>query len=242
MPNSKNTFPTKPTTPTPFPPAQYAQPNGLLTTGGELTPERVFLAHSQGIFPWYEQDEHPLWWSPPTRALFACKQMHCSRSLKKRIRTLNFTISCDHDFSAVIDACQHSHGDSWITPLMRQTYQHLHHQGRAHSYELWVNHQLVGGLYGVALNRVFCAESMYSHITDASKILLIALAHHLTTLGYDYIDCQYLTAHLASMGAFEIPRYHYLHLLHGNPDRLTRTWHQNPLYTNQQLYQIIASA
>ena len=208
----------------PFPDPNQADEDGLLAIGGLLTPARIFEAHCKGIFPWYENDAMPLWWSPAMRGVLPCDNIHVSRSLGRRMRQLPFSFTTDHDFTSVIHDCQHSHGETWITNGMRQVYQTLHHEGRAHSFELWCDDQLVGGLYGVGLDRVFCGESMFSHIPDASKIILVLMCQKLLQLGFSHIDCQFVTEHLSTMGAIEIKRTDYLNLLGGNPDRLRGSW------------------
>lgn len=210
---------------TPFPDPHSADEDGLLAIGGLVTPARVFDAHCRGIFPWYENDALPLWWCPAQRGVLPCDAVHCSRRLARRMRQLSFTFSMDRHFADVIEACQNSHGETWITEGMRQVYCALHDQGRAHSFELRdENATLVGGLYGVALDRVFCGESMFSRIPDASKIVLVLMGQKLSELGFSYIDCQFVTAHLRTMGAHEISRRDYLALLGGDADRLRGHW------------------
>lgn len=197
---------------TPFPPAERAlrEPNGLLAAGGDLSPERLLDAYRQGIFPWYSPDEPILWWSPDPRMVLAPADYTPSRSLRKRLRQGNHTVRLDTAFAAVTEACANSprHGQhgTWISPAMRRAYFRLHELGWAHSVETWVNDRLVGGLYGVAIGRVFFGESMFAHATDASKVAFAHLCRHLDRQGFELIDCQMSTAHLASLGAREIPR------------------------------------
>ncbi len=208
----------------PFPCVEKADSNGLIAYGGELSPAQVWLAHQSGIFPWFSHNNPILWWAPNPRGVLFTQQIHISRSLKKAMRQLDYEIRFDSDFDAVIYACATLHGDTWISKEMRQTYTRLHQQGRAHSCELWQNGTLIGGLYGVCLNKVFCAESMFSAQPNASKIVLVHLCHYLTERDIATIDVQFLTPHLASMGAVEIPRQEYMRLLVGDADRLTGRW------------------
>lgn len=208
----------------PFPPVEQADSQGLLAMGGRLSPEQVWLAHQSGIFPWYGEDSPILWWSPNPRGVIFCAELHISRSLQKTLRKQDYQLRFDHDFSQVIDCCAAVHGDSWITPEMKATYTALHQQGRAHSCELWQAERLVGGLYGVCLDKIFCGESMFSLIPNASKIVLAHLCAFLHEQGIILLDTQFITAHLQSMGAVEISRQEYLSYLGGNPDRLRGNW------------------
>jgi leucyl/phenylalanyl-tRNA--protein transferase len=194
-----------------FPPVERAlkRPNGLLAAGGNLSPERLLAAYRHGIFPWYSEGEPILWWSPDPRMVLFPAELKVSRSLAKRLRNAGFEISADRAFDAVIQGCSEprsgQHG-TWITPDMKRAYSHLHRLGYAHSIETWHQGQLVGGLYGVALGRMFFGESMFSRMSDASKVALVHLAHHVEPLGFEMIDCQMRTALLGSLGAREIPR------------------------------------
>lgn len=208
-----------------FPPVSRADPNGLLAVGGELSPEQVFAAHSQGIFPWFEDDRMILWWAPDPRAVLPTDQVHLSRSLKKQIRQSYYTITLDQNFAGVIENCARLRKESWITPAINRVYCELHQQQRAHSCELWDGDILIGGLYGVCLNRVFCGESMFSCAPSASKIVLWWLCQYLYNQGVTHLDTQFLTPHLQTMGAITLPRVHYMQLLDGNPDRLRGSWH-----------------
>ncbi|MDN5874380.1 MAG: leucyl/phenylalanyl-tRNA--protein transferase [Sinobacteraceae bacterium] len=199
----------------PFPPPQQAmwEPNGLLAIGGDLSPERLLRAYAAGIFPWFNQDEPILWWSPDPRAVMKPTDIHVSHTLAKRLRQGRFGVSADRAFAAVLEGCAgaraHSHG-TWLGPEMRHAYQTLHERGHAHSIEVWVHGELAGGLYGVALGQVFFGESMFSHATDASKIALVSLARQLEAWQFSLIDCQLPTAHLESLGACTIPRQRFL--------------------------------
>lgn len=210
-----------------FPNPATAKSDGLLAIGGNLAPERVFLAHCCGIFPWFNEGSEVLWWSPDPRAVIATNNVHISRSLRKYQRGLrNYYLTLDNDFEGVIRACANAHGDTWITNEMITCYCELHQQGRAHSCELWLNDRLVGGLYGVALKNVFCGESMFGYIDNGSKIVLVALTNYLNSIGIGYVDTQFLTPHLVSMGAYNLKRKQYLSLLDNNPDKYRGSWAQ----------------
>jgi len=197
---------------TPFPPVENAllEPNGLLAAGADLAPERIVAAYRQGIFPWYSKGQPILWWSPDPRMVLPVAEFRVSRSLRKRVRAGTFETRIDTDFRAVIAACagtpREGQGGTWITPEMADAYCELHRRGYAHSVESWRDGRLVGGLYGIALGRVFFGESMFAHETDASKVALVALVAQLQRLAVPLIDCQQETAHLATFGARPIPR------------------------------------
>ncbi len=195
----------------PFPPVESAlrRPNGLLCAGGELSPLRLLDAYQRGIFPWYSEGEPILWWSPDPRMVLFPEEVKISRSLMKALRRGHYAVRLDTDFAAVISACgapRPGQDGTWITPEMQQAYLRLHELGYAHSVETWIDGRLAGGLYGMALGRAFYGESMFSRVTDASKIALAHLARYLERAGFAVIDCQMKTAHLASLGAREIRR------------------------------------
>jgi leucyl/phenylalanyl-tRNA--protein transferase len=197
-----------------FPPPHLATKEGLLAVGGDLGQQRLLLAYREGIFPWFSDGEPILWWSPDPRLVLYPNEMHLSASLKKRIRQHRFRLSADRAFDAVIAECRrvprkHQEG-TWIVASMVDAYQRLHRNGFAHSIEAWQDRQLVGGLYGVSLGRCFFGESMFSRVSDASKIALAGLVQFLAVLGFKLIDCQVPTAHLATLGAREIPRRRFL--------------------------------
>ena len=201
---------------TSFPPLELAltEPNGLLCAGGDLSPQRILSAYSRGIFPWYAKGEPILWWSPDPRMVLHPSEFKISRSLRKTLRHGAYEVRLDSDFPAVIRACAKSrrrgqHG-TWITAEMRSAYCTLHELGFAHSVETWVENTLVGGLYGIAIGKMFYGESMFSHATDASKIALAHLARFLDRNGFGLIDCQMNTPHLASLGAREVPRQEFI--------------------------------
>ena len=203
---------------TPLPPPEYAlrEPDGLLAGGGSLSPKRLIDAYRCGIFPWYSAGQPILWWSPDPRAVLLPTHLKVSRSLRKRIRQARYTITYDQAFPAVVAACaapRRGADGTWITQQMQRAYLHLHELGVAHSAEAWLNGVLVGGLYGVALGRVFFGESMFSRATDASKVAFVQLVQHLADHGYMLIDCQVHSEHLASLGAEDIPRREFIDLL-----------------------------
>ena len=199
-----------------FPPTHQAlnEPNGLLAAGGALTPEWLLCAYQQGIFPWYNEGDPILWWSPAPRMVIYPAELHMSRSLRKAIRKLDYTVTINHDFDGVISACSDPRpaqggedaGDTWINPEMLRAYNRLHRLGFAHSVEVWQDKQLVGGLYGIAIGQVFFGESMFSRVNNASKIAIGHLAHYLREIDYRLIDCQVHNSHLESLGGVEITR------------------------------------
>lgn len=195
----------------PFPDVSLAErePNGLLAVGGDLSPQRLINAYLQGIFPWFSDGEPILWWSPDPRTVLFPDQIKISRSLRKTLKKKSFSVSFDQDFPAVINACAEPRDNSpgtWLLPEMIEAYHSQHQLGLAHSVEVWQDDMLVGGLYGMAIGKVFFGESMFSRVPDASKIALVHLSRTLQEWGYKMIDCQVYTQHLASLGAEEIPR------------------------------------
>ncbi|MDP3008283.1 MAG: leucyl/phenylalanyl-tRNA--protein transferase [Methylococcales bacterium] len=201
-----------------FPPLYLAlrEPDGLLAVGGCLSTERLLNAYQRGIFPWYNPDEPILWWSPDPRLVLFPDKLIVSRSLAKTVRKNIFTVTFDNAFEQVITACAEPRKDSegtWITSDINQAYINLHHQGYAHSVEVWSDNELVGGLYGVALGQVFFGESMFHTKTDASKVAFVSLVGQLKNWGYQLIDCQVHTRHLASLGAEELNRRAFVRLL-----------------------------
>ena len=196
----------------PFPPlsAALAEPNGLLAAGGDLSPERLIAAYRRGIFPWFSAGQPILWWSPDPRMVLYVDEFRKSRSLAKRVRRKEYEVRVDTAFRDVIDSCsaklREGQRGTWITPEMIDAYCELHRRGVAHSVESWRDGQLCGGLYGMALGRVFFGESMFAHETDASKVALVHLVALLEEQGVPLIDCQQETAHLKSFGARPIAR------------------------------------
>ena len=198
-----------------FPPVDRAlrEPDGLLAAGGDLSPQRLLAAYRRGIFPWYSRGQPILWWCPDPRAVLFPERMKVSRSLGKTIRNRGFVTHVDTSFREVIRACGSSElrpGGTWLSAEMRAAYVKLHRLGYAHSVETWLDGRLVGGLYGVALGRVFFGESMFSTERDASKVALHRLCAELTARSIEVIDCQMATTHLASFGAREIPRREFM--------------------------------
>ncbi len=196
----------------PFPPVERAlkDPNGLLAAGGELTMSRLLEAYRRGIFPWYSSAEPVLWWSPDPRMVLYCSELKVSRSLAKSVRNKGYEVRIDTAFAAVLAGCADRAEGTWLGREMRAAYLQLHRAGYAHSFETWRGPDLVGGLYGVALGRMFYGESMFSRATDASKVALVKLVGTLEARGFPLIDCQMRTGLLASLGAREIPRRSFL--------------------------------
>jgi len=189
------------------------EPDGLLAVGGDLTSKRILSAYRRGIFPWYSDNQPILWWSPDPRTVLFPSRLRISRSLRKTLRTAPFEVTMDQAFRDVITACAAPRPGSygtWITQAIADAYSELHSGGSAHSVECWLAGQLVGGLYGVAIGRVFFGESMFSRETDASKVAFACLVRHLTNRGFGLIDCQVYSAHLASLGAEEIARADFI--------------------------------
>ena len=201
-----------------FPDPQTAliNPNGLLAVGGDLSPERLIAAYSQGIFPWFNEGEAIMWWSPDPRAVLFLDELKISRSLTKVLRKGLFKLSFDRDFAAVIQQCaelRKASTGTWITREMIEAYCELHKRGIAHSVEVWQHNELVGGLYGLKVGKVFCGESMFSKVSNASKVGLIYLVNKLKQQDFILIDCQMPNPHLLSLGATTIPRQAFLNLL-----------------------------
>ncbi len=201
-----------------FPPPELAliEPNGLLAVGGDLSCNRLIQAYSKGIFPWFNEDEPILWWSPDPRMVLFPAELKISRSLRKALQKHNFQVFADSSFDQVIAGCaapRRNQRGTWINPGMIKAYRELHRMGYAHSVETWIDGKLAGGLYGVALGRAFFGESMFSRTTDASKIAFVHLVKQLARWRFGIIDCQMKTAHLASFGAREIPRTQFTRII-----------------------------
>ncbi|MCW8092057.1 leucyl/phenylalanyl-tRNA--protein transferase [Alteromonas sp. ASW11-130] len=212
---------------TPFPDVSTAldDPDGLLAFGGGLDVNRLFTAYSHGIFPWFSEDEPILWWSPSSRAIIYLKDFHTSRSLRKLINKKRYRVTLDADFKTVIEHCANiprsypgssELSGTWITENMMLAYQALHEAGLAHSVEVWEDNTIVGGLYGVAIGKIFCGESMFHTKTDTSKLALSALVKHMQKFDLAFIDCQLPTPHLASLGAKPIKRERFIRELRDN--------------------------
>lgn len=200
-----------------FPSPDQADHHGLLALGGDLSVERLLLAYSLGIFPWYSPGDPILWWSPDPRMVLFPQDLHVPKRLRRVMRKGRFNVTFDRDFAGVIRACAGSvnreHEGTWITDDMIRAYEALHIAGYAHSVEVWSEGALAGGLYGVCLGAVFFGESMFYHLPDASKTAFVCLVQWLTDHGVRLIDCQVRTGHLARFGAVEIPRDDFIRLL-----------------------------
>jgi len=200
-----------------FPPLSQAlkDPNGLLAFGGDLSLKRLVNAYSHGIFPWFNEGDPILWWSPDPRAIIPVDDIKVNRTLRKVVNRQIFTVTLNRDFNRVLEFCAHApfrKEGTWITDPMIAAYTRLHQQGYAHSIEVWQENDLVGGLYGVAINGFFSGESMFYKRSNASKIALLALAKLLKEIDVSFIDCQILNPFLQEMGAIEIPRQAFVEL------------------------------
>lgn len=203
---------------TEFPPLNSAleQPSGLLAIGGNLKIDTLLMAYKQGIFPWFNDGDPILWWSPSPRMVFIPGELHISRTLRRLLKKSIYQVTIDHAFSTVINSCAGLRRDSegtWITSDMIDAYIALHNAGYAHSVEIWRTGKLVGGLYGVALGKVFYAESMFSMESSTSKIAMTALSDQLFRWQFELVDCQVYSAHLESMGARLMPRDQFIDYL-----------------------------
>lgn len=197
-----------------FPNPELANSDGILAIGGDLSVERLLLAYSNGIFPWYSEGDPLLWWSPDPRFVLFPAEIKISKSMKKFLRKNIYTVTYDTSFSNVMSLCGSLRREgTWITDDMLRAYCRLHELGFAHSVEVWYDGELAGGLYGVALGACFFGESMFSKMENASKTALIDVTGKLARIGFQVIDCQVYTAHLESMGAVNIPRADYLEIL-----------------------------
>ena len=230
----------------PFPPVSAAlqAPNGLLAASADVTPDRLLAAYPKGIFPWYSAEEPVLWWSPDPRMVLFTDEFRVSRSLAKKLRKAatdaSIELRFNSDFAAVIQACAQPRGDdagTWITDHLADAYTELHYRGFAHSMEMWVRDRLAGGLYGVALGRMFYGESMFSRISDASKIALAVLVRVMQIERVPVIDCQQNTRHLASLGAREIPRGEFVAHLNASVRAAPISW---TAYAGRRLNMLLA--
>lgn len=200
-----------------FPNVENADDDGLLAVGGDLSPDRLLLAYMNGIFPWFNEDSMILWWSPDPRMVLFPNKIKISKSMQRLIKSGRFKTTWNTQFEKVVNACsivkRKGQEGTWITPEMKGAYLKLHQMGIAKSMEVWENDELVGGLYGIDLGKVFCGESMFSKRSNASKFAFINLAQELEQKEYKLIDCQVYTAHLESLGAEEIPRQQFIKIL-----------------------------
>lgn len=197
----------------PNPSNALVEPNGLLAFGGDLSDTRLLAAYRQGIFPWFSEGEPILWWSPDPRCVFETKDLKINRSLRRQLAGRNWRVSVNQAFAEVVRACAAPRNDgsgTWILPGMIEAYLSLHALGHAHSVEVWDGERLIGGIYGIAIGKLFCGESMFSRESGGSKLALIELAQLLRQRGFPIIDAQVANAHTLGMGAREIPRAHYL--------------------------------
>lgn len=200
-----------------FPPVEETSSEGILAVGGDLSPERLKLAYKSGIFPWFNDDEPILWWSPAERMVLFFEDLKISKSMRSILKKGDFKVTFNKDFKSVISNCQsvkrnNQHG-TWISEDMIAAYCKLHALGIAKSVEVWLNEELVGGLYGIDLGDVFCGESMFSKVSNASKVAFITLAQKLEKANYKLIDCQVHNSHLESLGCVEIEREEFMAIL-----------------------------
>ena len=202
-----------------FPPVETATSDGILALGGDLTTDRLLLAYQNGIFPWFEEEQPIIWWSPNPRMVLFFEDLIVSKSMQTILKKKAFTVTFNQNFRAVISNCQQikreGQNGTWITNDMIEAYCKLHELGHAKSVEVWQNDILVGGLYGVDLKSVFCGESMFSKVANASKVAFISLVNQLKLDNYKLLDCQVYNEHLESLGCREIPREQFLGILIG---------------------------
>ncbi|MDB4292067.1 leucyl/phenylalanyl-tRNA--protein transferase [Maribacter sp.] len=200
-----------------FPPVENANPEGLLAVGGDLSSERLLLGYQNAIFPWFNEDDLIMWWSPDPRMVLFPEKVKISKSMRQVLKSDKFRLTKNSCFEEVITQCAvvkrpGQHG-TWITEAMKKAYASLHKKGLAKSYEVWEDDELVGGLYGIDLGHVFCGESMFSTVSNASKFAFIKLAQELEEKNYQLVDCQLYTDHLASLGAEEMSRTTFMKIL-----------------------------
>lgn len=219
-----------------FPPLEMAlsEPAGLLAAGGDLGTERLLYAYRNGIFPWYDEGQPVLWWSPDPRCVMQTNDLHVSRRLRRELRNNSAEVRFNTEFGEVIRACaapRRSLQGTWITSQMIAAYERLHQEGWAHSIEVWQEDALTGGLYGVAIGRVFFGESMFSRRSNASKIALLALAQHMRRGDFELLDCQVASEHLLGLGAQLMPRAQFASTLTHlcNPPKPFENWPSTPI-------------
>lgn len=200
-----------------FPPVEQTSPEGVLAVGGDLSPERLLLAYKNGIFPWFDDADPILWWCPPERMVLFPHEFKPSKSMRNVINKGMYTVTFNQAFREVMVNCQQVYRPgqygTWITDEMIDAYTFLHEIGKAMSVEVWYEAKLVGGLYGVDMDHVFCGESMFAHMSNASKVAFVALVAYLKKNNYALLDCQVYNDHLASLGCREIPREEFLDIL-----------------------------
>jgi len=209
-----------------FPPPSHARKDGLLAVGGDLSRQRLLLAYEMGIFPWYSTGGPILWWSPDPRLILYPRELKISKRLRRIVRQKTFRLTMDTAFDAVIGECAKTRTKTgegtWITDEMLDAYCGLHKSGFAHSVEAWYEDDLAGGLYGVSIGKCFFGESMFTRVSNASKVALVGLTSFLNALSFDFIDCQVTTEHLVRLGAREIPRQLFLEQLQRALDAPTK--------------------
>jgi leucyl/phenylalanyl-tRNA---protein transferase len=202
-----------------FPPVSQTSPQGILAAGGDLSPERLLLAYQKGIFPWFEDNDPILWWCPEERMVLFFEELKISHSMRNIINKGIFRVTFNTCFETVMKHCQQAKRSgqygTWISDDMIVSYSKLNQMGKAMSVEVWQNEELVGGLYGVDLGHVFCGESMFSAVSNASKMAFISLVNYLKERNYKLLDCQIYNDHLDSLGCREIPRAQFLDILRG---------------------------
>ena len=200
-----------------FPSAGSASKEGIVAIGGDLDPNRILKAYKNGIFPWFENDDHLVWWSPDPRMVLFPEKLKISKSTKKLLKENFFKVTFNQSFDEVVDSCakvkRFGQNGTWITNGLKKAYSKLHNMGYAYSVEVWKDYELVGGLYGIDLGDVFCGESMFTKANNASKIGFVHLVKELTKNKYKLIDCQVPSAHLKSLGAEEVSRKEFLKYL-----------------------------
>lgn len=203
-----------------FPPISETNADGILAVGGDLSSERLTLAYKSGIFPWFNEDEPLIWWSPNPRMVLFLEELVISKSMRNILRKDVFKVTFNQNFRAVISNCQRikreGQSGTWITNDMIEAYCKLHELGMAKSVEVWQNEKLVAGLYGIDLGTIFCGESMFSKVSNASKVAFIALVNHLKEANYKLLDCQVYNEHLESLGCREIERADFMKILKSN--------------------------
>jgi len=213
-----------------FPDPNTANEDGIVAWGGDLHPSRLINAYQSGIFPWNSENDPLLWWSPSLRLIMELDNVKISKSLKKSMK--KFTYKFDTNFREVLNQCsstpRNSQDGTWLHDRLKQSFEVLHDAGYAHSVESYLDNKLVGGLYGIVVGKVFCGESMFSHVSDASKSSYIVLIKHLKDWGYDFVDCQVPTKHLKSLGAHEVHREYFLMRLDiGSNEIIEHKWEVN---------------
>ena len=200
-----------------FPPVEEANYEGVLAVGGDLSVERLMLAYTNGIFPWFDADDPILWWAPPERMVVNPMDYKVSKSMRNILNRNSFEVTINQDFAAVISNCQtierKEQQGTWISAEIIKSYTQLHQLGKVISFEVWQNNELVGGLYGVDLGHVFCGESMFSKVPNASKVAFVKLIEYLKVHNYKLLDCQVHNDHLEKLGAFEISRELFMKIL-----------------------------